>query len=206
MSLLMIYICKWYCKTSMKVKFCGMTNFEDALYASEIGADFVGFVFYEKSKRFIPYKNAKIIIEKLNKKVKTVGVFVNQNENEIKHFVNYCGLDYAQVYSDFNAFESIRVYRIKDKAPERVKSKGLILFDSFSHSVGGSGIGFDKSILRDISYKDRLFVAGGIDSKNVRQIIDFGVFGVDLVSSVEKYPGKKDFEKMKEFIKIAKGL
>ncbi len=187
----------------MKVKFCGMTNLDDVLAAVDLGVDFIGFVFYTKSKRFISYDKAKNIIKNINNSVKTVGVFVDQDEKEIKIAMEYCGLDYAQVYHDFQGFNTIRVYRIADRLPI-VKSNGLILFDSYTKSVGGSGIAFDKSLIKDVDYKNRLFIAGGVGINNIDEIVDIDPFGVDLVSSIEAYPGKKDIKKMKEFMKIVK--
>lgn len=189
----------------MKVKFCGMTNLDDALAVVDLGVDFVGFVFYPKSKRFISYDQARDIIKNINDSVKTVGVFVEQDEKEIKATMEYCGLDYAQVYHDFSGFDSIRVYRVADRLPA-VKSDGLILFDSYTKSIGGSGISFDKNLIRNVDYKDRLFIAGGISLNNIEEIVDIDPFGVDLVSSIEAYPGKKDVKKMKEFMKIVKGF
>lgn len=189
----------------MKVKFCGMTNLDDVLCAADLGVDFVGFVFYPQSKRFISYDKAKDIIKNINGSVKTVGVFVEQNEKEIKRTIEYCRLDYAQVYHDFQAFNSIRVYRVADKLP-KVKSDGLILFDSYTKSVGGSGMAFDKRLIKDIDYKNRLFIAGGIGMNNIDEILYIDPFAVDLVSSIEASPGKKDVKKMKEFMRIIKGF
>jgi len=189
----------------MKIKFCGMTNLDDALAAVDLGVDFVGFVFYPKSKRFISYDKVKDIIKNINDSVKTVGVFVEQDEKEIKTAMEYCRLDYAQVYHDFQGFNSIRVYRVAGRLPA-VKSDGLILFDSYTKSVGGSGIAFDKSLIKNVDYKNRLFIAGGIGINNIDEIVDIDPFAVDLVSSIEAYPGKKDIKKMKEFMKIVKGF
>ncbi len=189
----------------MKVKFCGMTNIDDVSYAIKLGVDFIGFVFYQKSKRFISYEDAKKIIEKTDSGVKKVGVFVEQDEEEIKRIVEFCCLDYAQVYRNINSVETIDVYRIKDKLPESVND-GLILFDSYTKSVGGSGVAFDLSLLSNFEHKHRLFVAGGVSVYNIRDIATLDVYGVDLVSSIEAYPGKKDKKKMEDFMNVVRGL
>ncbi len=190
----------------MKVKFCGMTNLDDVLHAVELGVDLVGFVFYEKSKRYISYKKAKEIIDSIDKKdIKTVGVFVDQSDDEIRKAFEFCGLDYAQVYRDINNISTIRVYRIKNKLPESVVN-GLVLFDSYTKSIGGSGISFDLDIIKDIEYKDRLIVAGGVSIDNIESIARYNVFGVDLVSSIEAYPGKKSIEKMEDFMRVLRSL
>ena len=188
----------------MKVKFCGMTNLDDVLSAVDLGVDFVGFVFYEKSKRYIDYAKTKRIVEYVKNSVKTVGVFVNQDDNEIEEAIKFCHLDFAQVYRDVGKINTIRAYRIKDTLPSNI-NEGLILFDSYSKSVGGSGTSFNLDLIKDFEYKNRLFVAGGVSADNVKQIKKEGVFGVDLVSFIETYPGKKDIKKMKNFMKFARG-
>ncbi len=186
----------------MKVKFCGMTNIDDVLAAVDLGVDFVGFVFYQKSKRFVEYNVVSDILNKIDSSnVKTVGVFVEQTDYEIKKTVSFLNLDYAQVYKDIDDIKTIRVYRIKDGLPKLIRDDGLILFDSFTQSIGGSGRTFDWGAIDSFKDKNRLFVAGGISQDNVNQIKDLGVYGVDLVSSIEKYPGKKDVNRMREFMK-----
>ncbi len=189
----------------MKVKFCGMTNAEDVSAAVELGVDFVGFVFYEKSKRFVTYEQVRTITESINSDIKKVGVFVEQSNEEIKKAVEFCNLDYAQVYKTVEGVDTIRVYRIKDEPPKDI-SDGLILFDSYTKSIGGSGVSFDLSLLKNFEHKNRLFVAGGINIDNVTFIAQLNVFGVDLVSSIEAYPGKKDIKKMEDFMKVVRGL
>ncbi|AEA34520.1 phosphoribosylanthranilate isomerase [Hippea maritima] len=187
----------------MKVKFCGMTNYDDVKAAIELGVDFIGFVFYPKSKRFISFEEAKRITERIKGEVKTVGIFVNQNEDQIKKAVDFLGLDYAQVYVDVGVKNTIRVYRIKDKLPE-VRKEGLLLFDAYTEKIGGAAKSFNWDMLKGFKDKDRLFVAGGINAENVQKIKSLDLFGVDLVSGIEAYPGKKDISKMKEFLEVAR--
>jgi len=189
----------------MKVKFCGMTNYEDVKSAIDLGVDFVGFVFYEKSKRYVSFEEAKEIVDKVKGEVKTVGVFFGYDKTAVVKGFNFCRLDYAQVYEDLNGIPTIRVYRIKDKLPDKVQD-GLVLFDVYTEKGGGSGKSFNWGLLKSCLYRDRLFVAGGVDSDNVVFLKSLGVFGVDLVSSIEEYPGKKSFSKMKEFMEVVRGL
>jgi len=189
----------------MKVKFCGMTNKEDVSAAVELGVNFIGFVFYERSKRFVTYEQVRKITEDINGSVKKVGVFVEQTDKEIEKAVEFCNLDYAQVYKSIAGVNTIRVYRIKDELPKDI-SNGLILFDSYTKSIGGSGVSFDLDLLKRFKHKNRLFVAGGVNIDNVALIADLNVFGVDLVSSIEAYPGKKDMKKMENFMKAVRNL
>ncbi len=85
----------------VKVKICGLTNLDDARAAVEAGADFLGFIFFPKSKRFVQPEQVREILSKLDcGKVKTVGVFVNQNVGEVGDILQFCGLDYAQLHGD----------------------------------------------------------------------------------------------------------
>ncbi len=177
-----------------------MTNFEDCQAAVDLGVDFIGFVFYKKSARYVVPETVREISERMNKKVKTVGVFVEETEDEIDRLVDFCHLDFAQVYGRSVKDSRICVYRIRDAVPE-VVPEGLVLFDSYSKEFGGSGISFDISLLKDHSALGRAFIAGGIDEDNVYQALALKPFGIDLVSAVEREKGKKDITKMQHFVK-----
>ncbi len=189
----------------MKVKFCGMTNYEDVKNAIDLGVDFVGFVFFKKSKRYISFEEAKGIVDKVKGKIETVGVFYGYDSKTVFEGFRFCRLDYAQVYEYVKGIPTIRVYRINDRLPEEVQN-GLVLFDAYTEKGGGVGKSFDWGLLRSFPYKDRLFVAGGVNANNVGFLKNLGVFGVDLVSFVEEYPGRKSFSKMKEFMEVVRGL
>ncbi len=188
----------------MKVKFCGMTNYEDVKDAIDLGVDFVGFVFYKKSKRFIKPEDAKAIAKKVKGNVNLVGVFFGFDRNRTLEIFEFCDLDYAQVYEPLDGIPTITVYRIKEDIP-KVKQNGLILFDIYTETGGGSGKSFDWRLLDKVPFKDRLIVAGGVNKNNVIELIERGVYGIDLVSSIEKYPGKKSKRKMEEFMKVVRG-
>jgi phosphoribosylanthranilate isomerase len=184
----------------VKIKFCGMTNLEDCQVAIDLGVDFLGFVFYRESKRYVPPERVRGIAEMVSGRVKTVGVFVEETENEIDRMVDFCHLDFAQVYGRAARDNRISVYRIKDRAPDVVR-EGLVLFDSCSTGFGGSGVPFDIDLLEGHNALKRAFVAGGIDEDNVYRALALRPFGVDLVSAVESEKGKKDLLKMERFVK-----
>jgi phosphoribosylanthranilate isomerase len=184
----------------VKIKICGMTNLEDCHTAIDLGIDFIGFVFYAKSARYVAPEMVKEIVEEINGKAKTVGVFVEETEDEIDRLVDFCHLDFAQVYNGPHGANRISVYRIKDAVPE-VAPEGLVLFDSYSDGFGGSGTPFDVNLLKDHSALGRAFIAGGIDEENVYRALDLKPFGIDFVSSVEKEKGKKDLFKMERLVK-----
>jgi phosphoribosylanthranilate isomerase len=183
-----------------KIKICGMTNREDCQAAIDLGVDFIGFVFYKKSARYVTPEKVREISEAIDGKIKTVGVVVDETEDEIDKLVDFCHLDFAQVYGKSTQDNRICVYRIEDSVPD-IAPDGFVLFDSYSERFGGSGMSFDINLLKGHDSLERSFIAGGIDEENVRHVLALKPFGVDLVSAVEKERGKKDLFKMERFVK-----
>ena len=198
-----------------KVKICGITNYGDADNAANLGADFLGFNFYSKSPRYIDYKSARNIVKKLAGKVKIVGVFVNETVHNIKKTDTFCDLDLIQLSGDeTNNFivnlkkklnkKIIKCFRIRNSNDiKHVKNFEFdyLMLDSFKECFyGGTGTSFDFDIVENID-KKKLFLSGGMNKDNVKSAIEkLNPFAVDVCSSVEQFHGKKDFEKMKEFI------
>jgi len=181
------------------IKVCGMTNLDDCLAALEIGVDFIGFVFYRKSKRYVPPGTVKEIVGALQGRIRTVGVFVEESESGVKEALDFCGLDFAQVYRPMDIAGKISVSRVRDRAPN-AEAQGLVLFDRYTDAFGGSGIPFDYELLRGHRALPRAFIAGGIDENNVSRVLALKPYGIDLVSSVEASPGVKDRTKMKNLV------
>jgi len=182
-----------------KVKFCGMTSLDDCLSAADLGVDFVGFVFYKKSRRAVSPAHVRDIVERLDSRVATVGVFIEESDSEIEEVVGCCHLDYAQVYRPTRLQKAIKAFRVGKTLPDTA-GEGLILLDSDTAGLGGSGRSFDFSLLQACEALGRAFVAGGIDCDNVEDVLQLGPFGVDLVSSIEASPGRKDRAKMQRFM------
>jgi len=210
----------------MKIKICGLTNAEDAIFAAGAGADSLGFIFAESPRRVDEYEVAKILAElerkDLRSGIKTVGVFVNQSPSEMKRIVEALNLDYAQIHGDETAdecnrfdFPWYRALRIKDqKSLDEAKAQVLllacpiILADALSAKCyGGSGERIDSAFASDLrdhvkNNGKEFFLAGGITPDNVRQIIDeINPDGIDLSSGVEERPGKKSHEKIRILFK-----
>lgn len=189
----------------VKIKFCGMTNPDDCMAAVDLSIDFIGFVFYRESARYIEPKRVRRITERLAGRIKTVGVFVEKTGDEVREVVDYCNLDFAQVYGEtacdeVKAEKRISAYRVRDRLPGAI-ADGLVLFDSFTNGFGGSGMPFNVNLLEGHSALDRAFIAGGVSEENVADVLQLRPFGIDLVSSIEKYKGKKDVQKMKNLVK-----
>jgi len=203
----------------VKVKICGITNLPDAQASILAGCDALGFNFYKKSPRYISPEKARAIIKKLPKKIIKVGVFVNAQEKNIKDIARFCALDILQFHgkesahlcAKFKNYKIIKTFRIKKrilaKAIQRYKTFAY-LFDTFDkRSFGGSGKAFDWSLLRQLKGIGRpVFLAGGLSPENIKQALkQVKPDWVDVCSGVEERPGKKDWRKIRNFIKIAKG-
>ncbi len=196
------------------IKTCGITNFEDAHLCLLSGADMLGFIFYEHSPRFIQLEQAGDIINKLKTDFdfKAIGVFVNHENEFVIEAIKKTNIDILQFHGDeswqfiksFN-MPKIKVFRIKDKSDiircDEYKDTDFFLFDTFSiKAYGGSGISFDWNFLENFTYKDRLFLAGGINGDNVIQAIkSVSPYAIDVSSGLEKEPGKKDRLKVEKF-------
>lgn len=189
----------------VNIKMCGMTNLDDCLAAVDLGVEFIGFVFYEKSKRYVAPDRVRHITESLDGAIRTVGVFVGLTEQRVHEMMAFCSLDFAQVYSPTPVSPKISVHRVKDALPE-VAPYGLVLFDSYAEGFGGSGVCFDFSLLEGHHALSRAFVAGGINEGNVGRVLGLKPYGIDLVSSVERYPGRKDVRKMKNFVNKVRSI
>jgi len=194
----------------VKVKICGITNYDDAAAAMDMGADLLGFNFYEKSPRFVQPEKAKEVIDKLPGFIDTAGVFVNASMEKIHEIKNLCQLNWVQLHGDetpqfcrqflSHSVKTMKALRVKDQTDiEKANSffTDAILLDAFHpEKYGGTGITFDWNIVGHID--KRIFLAGGINPDNAADAVELGVYGIDVCSGVEERPGKKDHRKMKK--------
>jgi len=193
----------------VKVKICGITNFEDAKAAVDLGANIIGFNFYPKSPRYISPEAAADIVYKLPAFVDTAAIFVNESEQKIKDTLEICPLNWIQLHGDETPefCHSLTLLNVKTMKAIRVKDKSdidkadeyltdAVLLDAYHpEKYGGTGITFDWNIVGNLN--KRVFLAGGINPDNARAAVELGVYGIDICSGVEASPGKKDHEKMK---------
>ena len=195
----------------MRVKICGITNYDDAMFACEAGADALGFVFYKKSPRCISYGQTAKIIEKLPPFVQKLGLFVECTAEEITQASQISQIDIAQIHFDVDSiflkqinFKTLPVIRAKQNT-DIDRFNGYRLVDAYSEAYGGSGkrLNLEWFKNRDCS---QIIIAGGLNPNNLEQLRGFNFWGVDVSSGVEAKPGKKDYKKVKEFIKNAKSL
>lgn len=193
----------------VKVKICGLTNYEDAMAAVDMGADLVGFNFYPKSPRYVTTERAAEIIGKLPGFVDTVGLFVNSSLEEIQELLERCNFDWVQLHGDETPefCEQFRTVNVRTMKAIRVKDENdieraeeyftdAILLDAYDPGkYGGTGLTFDWNIIGHIT--KRVFLAGGINPDNVVKAVKLGVYGIDVCSGIESEPGRKDHKKMK---------
>ncbi|MDH3770616.1 MAG: phosphoribosylanthranilate isomerase [Nitrospirota bacterium] len=199
----------------IKIKICGITNLEDAGVAVEAGADALGFVFYSQSPRCIESAIAKRIIAQLPPFVIPVGVFVNHDQETIRNVFDECGLAFAQLHGEETPTfcESLgrpvlRALRLRDRGSllalaenkGRMGVRGFVV-DAFSREAyGGTGQTVDWSLAREVAQAAPILLAGGLTASNVQEAIrKVQPYGVDVSSGVEKSPGQKDHEKIRNF-------
>ena len=193
----------------MRIKICGITNIDDALDAVKAGVDALGFVFYEKSPRYITPENAKKIVEALPPFVQAVGLFVNENYKKINQICNISKMQLAQIidddnYTDFSKldYKYIKVVRALSK-DDIIKNVGsYVLIDAFVESFGGSGKRVALEWFRNIDCST-FVLAGGLSEDNLKELKSYNFYGVDVSSAVEIKKGKKDKQKMVNFVKVA---
>jgi phosphoribosylanthranilate isomerase len=194
----------------VKVKICGITNTEDALLCENCGADYLGFIFYKSSKRYVSFSNAEEIIKKLASGTFKVGVFVNEEPGMINKAAEFLNLDYVQLHGDENPETAgkidrkvIKAFRINDSFDfNSIKSfsNAVPLFDTHSQDkFGGTGEKFNWDVIPG-TLQDKIILAGGISSANIEYIYRYiNPMAVDVSSSLEVMPGRKDKNKVKEF-------
>jgi len=205
----------------VKIKICGITSYEDARAAVEAGADALGFVFYDKSPRFINPVKAAGIISRLPPFIQTVGLFVNEETAQVNWTADYCGIDVVQLHGDETPEDCLEVKRRVIKAFRVQKIVSLdplekyqdyqvagYLLDAWSpDAYGGTGRTFNWELAQSAKQYGPVILAGGLTADNIAEAIRVvKPYGVDVSSGVESAPGKKDLEKVKEFIRVAKGL
>lgn len=199
----------------IRVKICGITNAADALAAIDAGANLLGFNFYEKSQRYIAEIEAAKIRGQLQKKVETVGIFVNESPADVAALCKLLKLDAAQLHGDetpetvaevsrnvpvWKAFRVEPDFHLKtlDEYPEAF----AFLFDAaHTGQYGGTGRTTDWDVARRATAGHRIILAGGLKVENVAAAVRIvRPYAVDVASGVESRPGKKDHSRMREFI------
>lgn len=197
-----------------KIKLCGLTRACDIEYANELNPDYIGFVFAEKSKRYISPENANILRKRLSKTIVAVGVFVDGDMEFIVDLVHQHIIDAVQLHGNEseNYIKALRkiiecpiikAFCIQSK-DDIVKANNSLANIVLLDSGGGTGEIFDWTLLKEI--KRPYFLAGGLTPANVGECIQtLQPFGVDASSSLE-IEGVKDKQKMTEFVNAVRKI
>ena len=216
-------------KSPIKLKVCGLTKLDQIVELMQMNIDFLGFIFYEKSPRYVLNALTLNEIKSIQHRGK-VGVFVNENIPTILEISEKAGLNYIQLHGDENEdfiielrqnlkeeVKIIKVFRIPIVIPRNEESQRFftsllavqndidyVLFDTDSKSFGGTGKTFDWQILNELEINIPYFLSGGISEENIESIkqLELQPFALDINSKVEIEPGNKNINK----IKIVKNL
>lgn len=199
----------------VRVKICGITNLADAKAAVDLGADALGFNFYEKSVRNISPASAYKIIRALPEKIETAGVFVNWSSEAVIALARAVELDNVQLHGDepaaaareatkyFDVTKAMRVgkgFRLASLRPFKSSVRAFLFDADKSGQFGGTGLRTDWTIARRAAKNHRIILAGGLTPENVAEAILYvRPYAVDVASGVESRPGKKDHSKLAHF-------
>jgi phosphoribosylanthranilate isomerase len=201
----------------IRVKICGITRYEDARLAANLGADALGFIFYKKSPRFITPVKAREIIRRLPPFITRVGVFIDEEPSIVAQTIVAAGLDTVQ----FHGSESpeycrrftcsvIKTFSVQPGFDIAVlddyKVSGLLLDTWDAKARGGTGKTFDWETAKLLTARrDNIILAGGLGPSNLADALEtVHPYAVDLNSGVEIRPGEKNPQKLRDAITIVK--
>jgi phosphoribosylanthranilate isomerase len=202
------------------IKVCGMREPSNIKKLVALNLDYIGFIFYPKSKRFIDDSNAEEILKQVPNHIKKVGVFVNEDLENVIRRIKLYGLDLVQLHGEESPEYCMA---LKESQVEIIKAFGVdndfdfsvtspyenacdyFLFDTKSANHGGTGIRFDWSILKSYNHVKPFFLSGGIgsgDQSDIKflQSLELNLFALDLNSKFEISPGMKDIGLLSEFL------
>ena len=209
---------------NLKLKVCGLTQLTQIQELISLNTDFLGFIFYEKSPRFVLNHLSLEEISEINHQGK-VGVFVNETVEKISEISEKAKLNFIQLHGDEdekfilqlrqilgNNIKIIKVIRIGNQSFDELQKTinqqpstvNYLLFDTDSKTFGGTGKTFDWQILNEIEIPIPYFLSGGISLENIHQLstINHQPLALDINSKFEIEPGNKNLEKIKKFTQI----
>ena len=197
----------------MKIKLCGLTRPCDIEAVNELQPDYIGFVFAKKSRRYVSPEKAKELKAMLAPGIQAVGVFVNEEPEQIAALLETGTIDVAQLHgqeseteirrlrelTDHPLIQAFRIDTEQDVERANASAADYVLLDS---GAGGTGTVFDWDLLRAI--RRPYFLAGGLDTENLGTVkAKLNPYGVDVSSGIET-GGYKDKEKMTAFVAAAR--
>lgn len=191
----------------MKIKVCGMCDPRNIAAVAELKPDFMGFIFYKKSPRYVGALSPETV-KAISAPIKKVGVFVNEEMAIIEQKIEEYGLDFVQLHGDesveFCCALKKRCGVIKAtsiaRAPRYEKEVDYLLFDTPTPHYGGSGQRFDWTELDNYTGDTPYLLSGGIGVEHAAEVRAVNPFAVDINSRFETQPGMKDVELLKKFM------
>jgi phosphoribosylanthranilate isomerase len=195
----------------VRIKICGICDAASAEAAVESGADLLGFHFCSSQRRITP-EEAKSIVDGLAVRPKIVGVFIDQDADEVRQIADFVDLDMVQLHgSEAPGFDAgrpvMKVLKVKDgQIPRSSDWPDPLMLDSWSADQrGGTGRTWDWELARPLLSTRRVFIAGGLEPGNVGKVVSaFLPFGVDVSSGVEASVRVKDPDKLRAFIRAVR--
>ena len=195
------------------IKLCGLSTAKDIEAVNTLRPEFIGFVFAEKSRRYVSPDRAMMLRKKLDASIRAVGVFVRESPETVASLLQDGVIDMAQLHggedesyierlrsmTDRPLIQAFRVDNADDLERAGRSTADYILLDS---GAGGTGRTFDWALLKD--FKRPFFLAGGLDADNVAQAVTrLHPFAVDVSSGIET-DGAKDRKKMQAFVRAVR--
>jgi phosphoribosylanthranilate isomerase len=200
------------------IKICGMTDPENIAGVVKLKPQYMGFIMYERSPRFVNLLTAESLIKNIPETIQKIAVLVNEPVEKAVEIAGSGVFDLIQLHGNESVdyckilsahIRIIKAFPVLDSLPENLPeyqfSCSTFLFDTAGETVGGTGKKFNHSILKDYSLETNYIISGGIsegDSEYIRSICTEKMAGVDLNSRFEIKPGIKDITKLKSFIDI----
>jgi len=200
----------------LKIKICGMRDVENIRAVSAFRPDYMGFIFYEKSPRFVGHDF--VIPSEFPGEINRVGVFVDHTKQFVTDTMNSLQLDYAQLHGDESVeycdelkehgVKIIKVFRVDEDFDFGTTTQfetvaDFFLFDTKGKLYGGNAIPFDWTLLAQYNQALPFFLSGGIQLGNIQKLKDIltlNIHAIDINSGVEDRPGFKNITKISEII------
>jgi len=199
------------------VKICGLTRLEDVRCAVAAGADYVGFVLYERSPRYVPLEVLRRLAAAVPPTVRRVGVVVNADPAQLAQAVTAGRLDVIQFHGDETAdvlrsfrlatvWQAVALRAAADVAAAADSPAEVLVADAAGHTArGGTGQVCDWTLAAQLAGRRRMLLAGGLRPETVAEAVErVRPYGVDVSSGVESSPGVKDHDRVRRFIAAAK--
>jgi phosphoribosylanthranilate isomerase len=210
-----------------RIKVCGMTLPEQVNALDEMGVDIAGFIFYDKSPRFMRNKISAEKMRKIGGRIAKVGVFVNEDYEKLMKTVEEYRLDMVQLHGDeserfcekvANYVTTIKAFRLSENDPIEWmirpfhEGSDMYMFDTLGSGYGGTGKKFNWSLLNGVKINKLFFLSGGIEPGDEKKLMEFmaleaakKLFAIDINSRFEVTAGVKDIAKIKSFVQNLKG-